>query len=439
MKAPTQDFQELGAAMRRDWDQRAREDASFYVAFYQREQPEEAFHESGQAIVQELTLELSRLKQESSDKLFIRTLEIGCGPGRLMLPMSLHVDEIHGVDVSEEMVSIAAKRLADVPHAHVRVNNGYDLSAFSDEYFSFVYSFIVFQHIPSAEIVLHYLLETKRVLRPGGVTRFQVRGAPPSRVSESDSATWKGCVLSEEDIVDFARKHYLELVALSGVGTQYMWVTLRKPNSVVSGPTLEAVTGADGSSSVPQHGRGAALSLWLRNVSEGTDLTILGATINSQPVRGCYLSAIGPEGGCQMNLILPWDVASGVAEVDLLYKGVVLGKPKTIAIEAIELVPCVVAIHDAIDTTLLMESESGGMKILVENVSDPEQIRFCLGGRNITEVDIVSTNPGLCQFLFSILLPQDLSGQVKISVLAEDRELFAGFVKIAPPGTGEKQ
>lgn len=437
MKDSTPDFQELGAAMRRDWDERAREDASFYVAFYQRDQPEEAFHESGMGVIQELTLELSRMRQESTEETFIRALEIGCGPGRLMLPMSRHVDEIHGVDVSEEMISIARKRLVEVPHAHVQVNNGYDLSCYPDQHFSFVYSFIVFQHIPSAEVVLHYLLETKRVLRPGGVTRFQVRGAPPSRVSESDSETWKGCVLGDNDIVDFARRHYLELVALSGVGTQYMWVTLRKPND--AGPALEAVTAAqDGSSKVPQRGSGAALSLWLRNVREGTDLTSLYAIINSQPVRGCYLSPIGPLGSCQMNVVLPWDVATGTAEVDLLYQGVVSGKPKTITVEAVELVPRVAAVYDAINTTLSMESESGGLKVLIEDVSDPEKIGFRLGELSMAEVDAVSTNPSLGEFLFSMLLPASLSGEATLSILFEDREVFRGIVMISPRSAAEK-
>lgn len=434
MDTSSDEFHRLGLAMREDWDRRAREDASFYVAFYKRDQSEEAFLESGEAIARELVPELNRLKRESPDGAFIRALEIGCGPGRLMLPMSRHVDEIHGVDVSEEMIALAKTRFADVPYAHAHVNNGYDLSGFPDGHFSFVYSFIVFQHIPSAEIVLRYLLETKRVLRPGGVTRFQVRGAAPSRVSESDSETWKGCVLSEDDIVDFARRHYLELVALSGVGTQYMWVTLRKPDVPVSPPELVAVTAArDGSSRVPQRGGGAALSLWLKGVSEGTDLASLCAAVNSKVVRGCYLSSIDAEGRCQMNAILPWDVALGAAEVDLVYRGVVIGKPKTITVEAVELTPRVVAVYDAIDTTLAMASESGGLKILIEEVAEPQKIRFRLGGQDIAEVDAVSTDPSVGQFLYSMLLPENISGEATLSILFDGREIFGGIIRMVIP------
>ena len=47
-----------------------------------------------------------------------RALEIGCGPGRLMRPMSRHFVEIHGVDVSDEMIALAKEKLRDIPNAH---------------------------------------------------------------------------------------------------------------------------------------------------------------------------------------------------------------------------------------------------------------------------------------------------------------------------------
>jgi SAM-dependent methyltransferase len=428
------ELHELAAIMRRDWNQRALEDAGFYVAFYRRDQPEDAFHESAQDIVKELYPEILRLKSESPEGAFIRALEVGCGPGRLLLPMSRHVDEIHGVDISEEMISLAARRLQDVPHAHVQVNSGYDLAGFPDDHFSLVYSYIVYQHIPSREIILQYLLETRRVLRPGGVTRFQVRGAPPSRASETDSTTWKGCVITDEEIVDFARNYHMELVALSGEGTQYLWITLKKPAARFPGPTLEAVTAAhDGAPTVAQRGRHSGLSLWVRNASEGTDLTSLSAGINGTPVRGCYLSPIGRNGGCQMNVMLPGDVPPGIAEVSLFHQGVISGPPQNIYVEAVELVPRVVAVYDAVNTTLLLKSDSGGIKVLIEDVSGPETIRFRLGDQIITEVDSVCTNRVLGQFLFSLLLPPSLSGPVRLSVLNKEDELFGEIVEISPP------
>jgi len=249
-----------------------------------------------------------------------------------------------------------------------------------------------------------------------------------------DSATWKGCVITDEEIVDFARRNYMELVALSGEGTQYLWVTLKKPAAHSPGPTLEAVTAAhDGESIVPQRGRHSGLSLWVRNASEGSDLTSLTAKINGARVRGCYLSPIGSNGGCQMNVMLPQDVSPGMAEVALLDRGVVSGTPKTIYIEAVHLVPRVTAIYDAVNTTLLMQSDSGGLKVLMEDLTAQETIRFRLADHPITGVDLVCTNRILGQFLFSLLLPPSISGAVKLSVLIEDHEVFGGTVEISTP------
>ena len=50
-----------------------------------------------------------------------RALEIGCGPGRLLKPMAEKFGEIHGVDVSDEMIGLARRRLTEIPHAHAHV------------------------------------------------------------------------------------------------------------------------------------------------------------------------------------------------------------------------------------------------------------------------------------------------------------------------------
>src|SRR3954452_23546278 len=144
--------------MRRDWNERAREDAHFYVAFGRREQDPEEFFATATEVVRGLEHELRRLGPTANPRTR-RALEIGCGPGRLMRPMSRHFGEIHGVDVSDEMVRRAEKNLADVPHAHPHHTSGSDLTPFADESFDLVYSYAVFQHIPSADVVFSYLHE----------------------------------------------------------------------------------------------------------------------------------------------------------------------------------------------------------------------------------------------------------------------------------------
>src|SRR5438067_11785217 len=104
--------------MRADWNKRAREDAHYYVAFGRRDQDDDEFFTTAADVVRDLEGELKRLRPaipiESR-----RALEIGCGPGRLIRPMSRHFGEIHGVDISDEMIAEARVKLRDIPHAHV--------------------------------------------------------------------------------------------------------------------------------------------------------------------------------------------------------------------------------------------------------------------------------------------------------------------------------
>ena len=60
---------------------------------------------------------------------------------------------------------------------------------FPDEKFDFVYSYAVFQHIPSREVVFSYLREARRVLKTGGMLRCQMNGLPP-HAKQYD--TWSG-------------------------------------------------------------------------------------------------------------------------------------------------------------------------------------------------------------------------------------------------------
>src|SRR6478672_1937772 len=202
--------------MRRDWNDRAREDANYYVAFGRRGQDDAEFFGTASDLMRSLQTELKRLPDTGT-----RTaLEIGCGPGRLLRPTSAFFSEIHGVDVSDEMVRLAASRLQDVPNVHVHSNSGSDLSLFPDDEFDFVYSYAVFQHIPSREVVFNYLAEARRVLKPGGILWCQLNGLPEQATRYT---TWEGVRISAAEISAFARTQDFQLLRLEGADTQYMW------------------------------------------------------------------------------------------------------------------------------------------------------------------------------------------------------------------------
>src|SRR5581483_3392592 len=152
--------------MRADWNARAKEDARYYVAFGAREQDDAAFEATAADAVRAIESELKRFGP-GADTRSMRALEIGCGPGRLLKPLSRHFAEIHGIDVSDEMIRLARERLRDTPNARVEATSGATLAPFADNSLDFIYSYAVFQHIPSRDVVVSYMREVARVLKPG--------------------------------------------------------------------------------------------------------------------------------------------------------------------------------------------------------------------------------------------------------------------------------
>jgi ubiquinone/menaquinone biosynthesis C-methylase UbiE len=102
-----------------------------------------------------------------------RVLDIGCGIGRVMQHVAPLCAELHGVDISSEMVKAGSERLVHMPNVTFHVGNGYDLGEFDDRSFDVVYSTIALQHMPKTT-AFNYIREAHRVLRPGGVFWFYV-------------------------------------------------------------------------------------------------------------------------------------------------------------------------------------------------------------------------------------------------------------------------
>src|ERR1035438_408383 len=100
--------------MRQDWNERAREDLHYYVAFGRREQDDAEFLATAADVVRAMRAELKRLRPPGQPRPNgLKALEIGCGPGRLMRPLSGEFAEIHGIDISDEMIRLAAERRSE--------------------------------------------------------------------------------------------------------------------------------------------------------------------------------------------------------------------------------------------------------------------------------------------------------------------------------------
>lgn len=208
--------------MRSDWDARAKENARYYVATLKDDWTDEEFFASGeQTVSEEILTDMVNICQGKDPKQ-MRVIEIGCGAGRITRALARLFGEVHGVDVSGEMVEQARKALASTPNASVYQNNGMDLSVLPEGPYDFAFSTIVFQHIPSREVIYNYVREVNRLLRPGALFKFQVQGDATMQTSPDD--TWLGVPFSDADAVEMAEKCGFEPRYRHGAGEQYFWL-----------------------------------------------------------------------------------------------------------------------------------------------------------------------------------------------------------------------
>ena len=154
-------------SMAEDWDRRARESARFYIATDDWES-EEKFERSGEREVDAYILKDLALSSES------RVLEIGCGVGRLLRPMARRFAEIHGVDISEEMISRGRERLGDLAHVHLQQTDG-SLPAFRDGTFDWLLMAGLSARTPQ---------RVRAEVLPGSGASAQARRALPVRCRE---------------------------------------------------------------------------------------------------------------------------------------------------------------------------------------------------------------------------------------------------------------
>jgi len=104
-------------------------------------------------------------------------LEIGCGVGRILVRLVKRIapSKVVGVDISENMIRYALQSLGHAPEIELHVNSGADLQTVESASIDFAYANDVFIHIADSNVVQAYFAEVYRVLKIGGLFRFNVR------------------------------------------------------------------------------------------------------------------------------------------------------------------------------------------------------------------------------------------------------------------------
>lgn len=169
-------IQENGSmAGTRRWNEFAHKDPYTYILTEVSRGDRQAFWRSGEIVVSNEILPIVHRWPVCPGT----ALELGCGVGRLLLPMSGHFQHVVGLDISTEMVrlgqELAAKRsISNAQFIHIA--NPYALAQqLSDfgENIDFAYSLLVFQHIDCLPIIKAYIEAISFLLAPKGTAYLQ--------------------------------------------------------------------------------------------------------------------------------------------------------------------------------------------------------------------------------------------------------------------------
>jgi len=303
---------------------------------------------------------------------------------------------------------------------------------FTDCYFDFVYSWIVFQHIPSKEVVLTYLREAQRVLKPGGILACQLRGVSAIEAElRTGPETWTGCWFAAEEVVQFASAQKFPLVSISGTETQYTFTVFRKARTVqwetpLHEAVLKSVTAAaSGERSIPARGREAAVSLWIEGFPEDGDLADFPVLFGGQLQTGCYLSPVSESGGCQLNATLPKGVRPGILPVQLTYRGSPIGDAYQVTVlPAPPWHPRILRVTDRLNLLARNRIENDGIKVMIEDVENPADVSFHVGSRQAGFVLVDCEDPITSTYHFGFPVPHGTrKGATKLTVRVGRREL----------------
>ena len=353
----TSGTEELVKQMRRDWDMRAKEDARFYVACGHRNESESEFLQHAADVVARIRRDVSWLPPGSPEASW-RFLEIGCGIGRLLSHLVHDCGEIHGVDISEEMVAQGRARLANLTNVHLHHTLYSDLRDFPDDSFDLVFSYAVFQHLPSVEFVWRYLEEAARILRPGGVLTAQVNTLPIELVRP-------------EQLIAHCRAGGLCLRTMEGVDTQYTWITAQKVSSVFRGLSRPSVIREVLSSDGAPDCLAARDMVKLRVAflpSEACDVTELEIRIQDMTLPVSRIGVADVIREREIEARVPADIAPGPAEVALYWRGTMASDfHKVVVSEPIAPKPCIVRATDGQELSRHNVSMCGWVKLWLHN------------------------------------------------------------------------
>jgi ubiquinone/menaquinone biosynthesis C-methylase UbiE len=201
------------------WEKLARENPKYYINSDKgRGITDQEFRESGKDTYK---------KYLSDDKIIIgkskSILDLGCGTGRLTEFMAHDFKKVVGIDISATMIVEGKERLKEFKNIELLETDGSTIPL-PDESIDSVFSYLVFQHIKTREMVESNFKEIYRILKPEGVFKVLLR----SDKQKDMNRWWSGVEYNEESIGDLYRKIGFRLLKIEHQDKYAFWMWLIK-------------------------------------------------------------------------------------------------------------------------------------------------------------------------------------------------------------------
>jgi ubiquinone/menaquinone biosynthesis C-methylase UbiE len=434
-RSENQTLRNFADAMKRDWDDRARENAKWYINTVKKDQSDDEFDSTGRPEVQNFVL-ADPILTRGRDLKRARLLEIGCGIGRMTRRLAEAFGEVHATDVSAEMIAQARERLRDYPNVFLHETSGVDFAAFPPDYFDLIFSVYVFQHVPDVSVIHSNIRDACRTLKPGGLFKFQVCGIDHDAYARMRKDTWTGAAFTDAEIRRAARDSGVKLMSILGYGTQYCWVTLRKPSlqapPAAARPAIEFFGRSDSpeSKAIPTNGDYAYLTFLVSGVDQNeADANDIVVEINGQGYAPLYAGWVGENfaaavGGAasrltQINLGVTPKMACGMASVRVKSGGEV-SDPVTMEFLAPQpIIPRINLISNAVDggVDVHARGEKAIFRVFASGLDEtatPENVRVRVGGQALEPIS-VEFIPANGVYMTVARVPEDCSpGEIEI-------------------------
>jgi cyclopropane fatty-acyl-phospholipid synthase-like methyltransferase len=438
------ELQDFAHEMRRDWDDRARSNAKWFINTFKLEQSEAEFDETGRRDVASAVLDKLDQIASKRDPGQLRLLEIGCGIGRMTKFLAQSFGEVHATDVSPEMIERARQRLTGLENVRLYTTNGVDLADLPDGYFDIVFSMRVFQHVPSCAVIRANLDDAYRKLKPGGVLRFQTNSITTFDFGEVEKDTWIGASFPESELRRFAAENAAHLISILDAGTQNCWTMVRKPSGnsgrySIAPPQIVWYGRTDDPQikKIPTIGDRAHLTLIVSGlVYDEIDINHLSVEIGGEevlpqyvgPLRKNYRDALAAQFGAalddltQVDQHIPTGQMSGTVQVQLRVISGQISDPIDVEFHEPEPIPPRIrSICNACDdgADVCAHGPKSAVKIFVDGLdltADRGNVRVKFGER-VVRPSYVGPVPAQGSYLVDAQLPPDIKpGRLEVKV-----------------------